>query len=59
MDWREQIEELANLAQTECSPFNDWELEFLTSIETKMENEGWEPTAKQIEKIEELWDRHG
>lgn len=49
--------EVKDIPESSGGPgFNDWELEFLDSVEDQYAKKG-KLTETQIEKLEELWDK--
>ena len=53
----EKIGDLVAAVNHKWAEFNAWELEFISDMNEKIEDETWEPSEKQEEIINNLWER--
>ena len=59
---RDEAEELANSwtdGFIDGADLTDWEIHFTESIADKLDDPNWEPTERQLEKIEQILEKIG
>lgn len=55
-DWTSEYQQLLEDCEKRSDRLNDWELGFVDSLEKQIAN-GYRPTPKQIEALDQIWER--
>jgi len=55
-DWTDEYMTLIEDCERRSEKLSDWELNFIDSLRRQLED-GRRPTANQIEKLDEIWER--
>lgn len=55
--WQSEYKAMVDDCEARVGDLNDWERQFVQSMREKLDNARFRPTIRQIETLEDIWEK--